>query len=126
MSALYEKMVKPNNPENIFYDLNMETYKKYKAHNDTLVLYEGTDEEMIFVPIEVMDRFKCVITSREDFNTIGYDASSLTDEQMIDIALNVGESLVEENYWESLEYWAEELDLPKTIEEEDCDDEDYE
>lgn len=125
MNTLYEKMVKPNNPENIFYNLNMESYKKYKAHNDTLVFHDGTDNEMIFVPIEVMDRFKCIMASREDFATIGYDASSLTDEQMADIALNVGESLVEENYWEFLEYWAEEMNLPNTIEEEeDCDEDD--
>lgn len=126
MSALYEKMVKPNNPDGIFYNMNMQTYKKYKAHNGTLVFHDGTDNEMIFVPIEAMDRFKCVIASREDFDAIGYDASSLTDEQMTYIAQNIGEVLVENYYWESLEYWAEEMNLPKTIEEEDCDDEDYE
>ena len=123
MSTLYEKIVKPNNPKNIFYTIDLQYYKKYKAHNDTLVFHDGTDNEMIFVPIEVMDRFKCVIASKEDFKSIGYDALSLTDEQMADIAQNIGEVLVENYYWESLEYWAEEMNLPKTIEEEDYIDE---
>lgn len=123
MSALYERILKPNNPDGIFYNMNMQTYKKYKAHNDTLVFHDGTDNEMIFVPIEIMDRFRCVIASKEDFATINRDASSLTDEQMAHIAQNIGEVLVENYYWESLEYWADEMNLPYTNDEDNCDNE---
>ena len=42
---------------------------------------------------------------------------------MTNIALNIGEALAGDAYWEHLEYWANEMNLPKTIEEEDCDDE---
>ena len=123
VGTLYEKIVKPNNPKNIFYEIDMQTYKKYKAHNDTLVFHDGTDNEMIFVPIEITDSFKSLMVSRGDFNAVGYDASSLSDEQMTNIALNIGEALAGDAYWEHLEYWANEMNLPKTIEEEDCDDE---
>ncbi len=111
MSALYEKFVKPNK-DNIFYESDLAVYKKFKAHNDTLVFHDGTDNEMIFVPIEVMDRFKCVILSREDFDAIDRDASGLSNEQLSRISQKIGETMVEEYFWESLEFWADELNLP--------------
>ena len=57
-------------------------------------------------------RFDCVIASREDFYNVGYDGSKLSDEQMTRIASKIGDTLVENYYWECMESWAEELELP--------------
>lgn len=119
MSTLYEKFVKPNNSKSVFNDMYMKAYNMYKAHNDTLVFHDGTDNEMIFVPIEVMDRYKCVILSRADFDAVGRDASALTDSQLENIAQHIGETLVEHYFWESLEFWVDEYDLPKIDDEYD-------
>lgn len=112
MSTLYEKVLKPNT-KSIFYEEEMMSYKRYKAHNDTLVFHDGTDNETLFVPIEVMDKYKCILLSRADFDAIERDCSSLTNEQMEYIAQNIGEMLVENYYWEALEYWADDMNMPK-------------
>ena len=59
------------------------------------------------------DLFNCLLLARDDFKAIGFDAETLTDAQMERIATKVGESCMEQ-FWASLEYFAEECGLPKT------------
>ncbi len=58
--------------------------------------------------------FSVVSLMREDFESIGFDGSQLTDLQMERIATKIGEVLVENQFWIALEHWAGEMEL-KTI-----------
>ena len=60
----------------------------------------------------VKEYFDVVSLSREDFRGLGFDASSLTDGQMERIANKVGDACMEQ-FWESLRYFASELNLPE-------------
>ena len=57
--------------------------------------------------------FNCLLLTRDDFKEVGFDAETLTDAQMERIATKVGESCMEQ-FWASLEYFAEYCGLPKT------------
>ena len=57
--------------------------------------------------------FNCVRLTRDDFKEVGFDAETLTDAQMDYFARKVGESCMEQ-FWASLEYFAEYCGLPKT------------
>ena len=58
------------------------------------------------------ESFKCVILSRADFEDRGYDTSNINDEQMERIAQKIGETLVENLYWECIDYWGTIMDMP--------------
>lgn len=58
------------------------------------------------------ESFKCVILSRADFEDRGYDTSNINDEQMEHIAQKIGETLVENLYWECIDYWGTIMDMP--------------
>lgn len=71
-------------------------------------------EDAIFVPCEDMDEFLVTSVAREDFESKGYDASGLTNEQMENIAGHLGEAYCEYGgFWENIDYWAEEYNLPR-------------
>ena len=57
------------------------------------------------------ESFKCVILSRADFEDRGYDTSNIDDEQMERIAQKIGETLVENLYWECIDYWGEIMNM---------------
>lgn len=58
------------------------------------------------------ESFKCVILSRADFEDKGFDTSNINDEQMELIAQKIGETLVENLYWECIDYWGEIMNMP--------------
>jgi hypothetical protein len=57
--------------------------------------------------------FNCLQLTRDDFKEVGFDAETLTDIKMENFARKVGESCMEQ-FWASLEYFAEYYGLPKT------------
>lgn len=57
------------------------------------------------------EEFKCVTLSRADFEDLGYDTSNISDEQMERIASRIGDTLVENLYWECIREWGN--DMPK-------------
>lgn len=59
------------------------------------------------------ESFKCVVLSRADFEDRGFNTSNISDEQMERIAQKIGETLVENLYWECIDYWGEIMDMPK-------------
>lgn len=59
------------------------------------------------------EKFECVTLSREDFEKRGFDVSNISDEQMEHIASRIGNLLVEMLYWECIDAWAENENIPK-------------
>ncbi len=53
------------------------------------------------------EEFACVVLSRGDFECMGYDTSNISDEQMQQIANQIGELLVDDMYWEQIKIWGE-------------------
>ena len=61
------------------------------------------------------ESFPCITLSRGDFEVLGYSTDNVTDEQMEKIARKIGDVMMEGgSYWDSIHYWAEEYDMPKT------------
>lgn len=57
------------------------------------------------------ETFNCVTLSRADFEDMGYDTSNISDEKMERIASRIGDTLVENLYWECIREWGR--DMPK-------------
>ena len=57
------------------------------------------------------EEFACVVLSRGDFECMGYDTSNISDAQMERIASRIGDTLVENLYWECIREWGN--DMPK-------------
>lgn len=57
------------------------------------------------------ETFNCVTLSRADFEDMGYDTSNISDEKMARIASRIGDTLVENLYWECIREWGR--DMPK-------------
>lgn len=108
---LYVKVYKPT-ADCIFVE-DKTNYKVYKSNPDVIVFKEGTDDEFLMVPINLTERFSSVILSRDDFDAIGRDCSNVDDNKMDYIAHRIGEVMVENLFWEQLEFWADELNMPK-------------
>lgn len=51
------------------------------------------------------EEFNCVTLSRADFEDLGYDTSNISDEQMARIASRIGDTLVDNLYWECIREW---------------------
>lgn len=80
------------------------------------IYYGDVTEEIGYVNVEGSDpkrkeEFNCVILSRADFEDLGYDTSNISDEQMERIASRIGDTLVENLYWECIREWGN--DMPK-------------
>lgn len=80
------------------------------------IFYGDVTEEIGYVSVEGSDpkrkeEFKCVTLSRADFECLGYDTSNISDEQMERIASRIGDTLVENLYWECIREWGN--DMPK-------------
>lgn len=58
------------------------------------------------------ETFNCVTLSRADFEDRGFDTSNINDEQMERIAQKIGETLVENLYWEGIDYWGTIMNMP--------------
>lgn len=50
---------------------------------------------------------------RDDFESRGYDPSSLTDDEMKRIASKMGDVYVEHLFWDGIDHWAQEHNLPE-------------
>jgi hypothetical protein len=55
--------------------------------------------------------FDVIRLAREDFENVGFNGNELTDAQMQRIADRISEVCMEQ-FWISLEFWAEEYKLP--------------
>lgn len=114
----YVKIVKPTKETTIFIE-DFKDYEKFSKNDDVIKINEGTDNEFLLVPISLMGKYKCIILSKDDFKAINRDATNLSDNQLAHIASNVGETLVENYFWDSLEFWANEYQLPYITPEDD-------
>jgi hypothetical protein len=79
--------------------------KKFKDNKGAIVV----DENRVFVPISTIGVYPGVMVSREDFEGRGYDTSKTTDEQMKHLAQKIGDSLVENSYWETIDEFSDRL-----------------
>lgn len=59
------------------------------------------------------ETFNCVTLSRADFEDRGFDTSNISDERMERIASRIGDTLVENLYWECIDVWGESEKMPK-------------
>ena len=80
------------------------------------IYYGDVTEEIGYVNVEFIkpkrkEEFNCVTLSRADFEDLGYDTSNISDEQMARIASRIGDTLVENLYWECIREWGN--DMPK-------------
>jgi hypothetical protein len=80
------------------------------------IYYGDVTEEIGYVNVEYREpkrkeEFNCVTLSRADFEDLGYDTSNISDEQMERIASRIGDTLVENLYWECIREWGN--DMPK-------------
>jgi len=80
------------------------------------IFYGDVTEEIDYVNVEGdepkrKEEFNCVTLSRADFEDMGYDTSNISDEQMERIASRIGDTLVENLYWECISEWGK--DMPK-------------
>jgi hypothetical protein len=79
--------------------------KKFKDNKRAIVV----DENCVFVPISSIGVYPGVMVSREDFEGRGYDTSKTSDERMKYIAQKIGDSLTENNYWETIDEFSNKL-----------------
>ena len=80
------------------------------------IFYGDVTEEIGYVDVDIREpkrkeEFNCVTLSRADFECLGYDTSNISDEQMARIASRIGDTLVENLYWECIREWGN--DMPK-------------
>lgn len=80
------------------------------------IYYGDVTEDIGYVNVDVSEpkrkeEFNCVTLSRADFEDLGYDTSNISDEQMERIASRIGDTLVENLYWECIREWGN--DMPK-------------
>jgi len=59
------------------------------------------------------ETFNCVTLSRADFEDMGFDTSNISDARMECIASRIGDTLVENLYWECIKVWGESEKMPK-------------
>lgn len=60
------------------------------------------------------ETFNCVTLSRADFESRGFDTTNIDDTTMANIAMKIGDSLVENLYWELIEFHGTEHSMPPT------------
>lgn len=80
------------------------------------IFYGDVTEEIGYVNVEGREpkrkeEFKCVTLSRADFECLGYDTSNISDAQMERIASKIGDTLVDNLYWECIREWG--YNMPK-------------
>ena len=82
------------------------------------IFYGDVTGEIGYVSVEGSEpkgkeTFNCVTLSRADFEDMGYDTNNISDEQMERIAQKIGETLVENLYWECIDYWGKSRNMSK-------------
>jgi len=79
----------------------------------------GTSEliariEELELKVEGDEGYFCIVrTCRDDLKAQGYDTTKVTNENMETIARHLEDVYVENDYWGSLEYIADELKIPQ-------------
>ena len=111
----FKKFEKPSVENGSEYFANYsEYYNKLKECADTVVVNEGKDDEFIFANVNDMGEFVITSVSRDDFESVGFDASSLTNKEMLSVADNMSDIYVGDGgFWEYLEYYGEDNNLPR-------------
>lgn len=113
---VFEKFNKPQATSK-YYDELIKEYNHYKACEGTIVVAEGTDEECLFVEQKRTGYFPITSLHRDDFESVGYDASGVDDQKMIICANKMADYFLENGgYWDFLREFADELNLPKSKE----------
>lgn len=85
---------------------------------DVRIYYGDVSREIGYVSVQFnepprKESFNCVVLSRADFEDRGFDTSNISNEQMERIASKIGETLVENLYWECIDVWGESEKMPK-------------
>lgn len=96
-----------------FFKTEEEWYQKYKNSKGTIIINENTNDEFIFVPLEVTGTFKILSLRREDIDSIGYDSNCISDEIMDNISRKIADNVIENVYWNFLENYCESHNIPK-------------
>lgn len=91
----------------------VDLYEKYKALPETVSAKESDGYKVIFVDERDVDEYPIASLSREDFEEKGWDTSKLDNSDMEYIARKMGESFIENQYWNDIEYFAERFGLPR-------------
>ena len=89
---MYYKRINRN--ENIFENAPIALQKSYEAlkANDKVIVANDAEGEFLLVPTEMVDEFIPTAVSREDLKSEGFDADSMTDEQVQEIADKMGDN----------------------------------
>jgi hypothetical protein len=106
----------------IFKNAPIALKKSYEAlkTKDGAIVSSDDKGEFILIPSEVLDEFVPTTISREDLKAQGFDADSMTDENVQDIADEMGELWVGfGDYWEQMDACAEKLGFEKSEEDEE-------
>ena len=60
------------------------------------------------------ETFNCVTLSRADFESRGFDTTNIDDTTMANIAMKIGDSLVEQLYWDLIDEYGSNNSMPPT------------
>ena len=71
-------------------------YNDFKNADGTMVFNEGTDDEVIFVPIEQTGEYPLLTLCEEDFESVGYDISDLPIDEVKHIVRKIGDYLCDD------------------------------
>ena len=88
------------------YNLYRGALAQEKMQNEGAIV---VNDDMVFVPQKYDNHFNAVVVSREDFEEMGYDTHKISDDKMAHIASKIGDRLVEDNYWELIKMFGDEL-----------------
>ena len=95
------------------------SYDTTKAQKGVIVQGSGKNE-FLLVPTNLVDEFVVTCLSRQDVRKEGFDADKLTDDEMAEIASNLGDSFVGDGgYWDLIDYECSQLGLEQNLEEDD-------
>ena len=88
--SYYKRIEKRNN---VFENAPIAIMKGYETLKSTKGVIVSNDDngEFLLVPTEMVDEFIPTAVSRADLQTQGFDADSMTDEQVQEIADKMGE-----------------------------------
>ena len=85
-------------------------FQKKQAEDSQLSVEESTIFNMAQNAVE---SYPVVCMSKDDLEDKGFDTSNVTENEMEYMARKMGDTLVEELYWETLVFWAEQVDIPR-------------
>lgn len=116
MNSYYKRIEKK---DYFFINAPIALEKSYDALKSKKGVIVSSDDngEFLLVPTPMLDEFVPTTISRQDMISQGFDPSELTDDQMQDIANEMGDLWVGfSDYWEEMDSCAEKLGLTKNEE----------